>query len=129
MTITKNLNKRIPTLSFFIDFKKVFDTISHDLLIKKLHTLFFFNNLIEWITNYLINRSQSTFANGVMSSRASLTYGVPQGTIMGQLLFLIYVNDMPDLALNSEFMLYADDTVSTIAKHSIDELYGNMQSD
>ena len=48
---------------------------------------------------------------------------------MGLLLFLIYINDMPDLALNSEFILFADDTVLTIAKHSIDELYGNMQSD
>ena len=48
---------------------------------------------------------------------------------MDPLLFLIYVNDMPDLALNSEFMFYADDTVLTIAQHSIHELYGNMQSD
>ena len=48
---------------------------------------------------------------------------------MGSLLFLIYINDMPDLALNSEFMLYADDAVLTIAKHSFDELSSNMQSD
>ena len=79
MTITKNLNNKLPTLSLFIDFKKAFDTISHKLLVRKLPRFNLSENTIAWIGNYLTNRSQSTFANGITSSRTTLMYGVPQG--------------------------------------------------
>ena len=129
MKITNNLNDKQPTLSLFIDFKKAFDTISHELLITKLSDLFLSKNLINWVKHYLMNRSQSTFANGVASSTNLLTYGVPQGSIMGPLLFLIYVNDMPKLPLSSEILLYADDTVLTCSANSLDVISNCIQED
>ena len=129
VSITNNLNSKLPTLSLFIDFKKAFDTISHDLLIKKLPNLHLSGKLIDWIKHYLMDRSQSTFANGVASSIKLLTYGVPQGSIMGPLLFLIYVNDMPNLPLSSDVLLYADDTVLTCTAKSLDEMSKCIQDD
>ena len=89
MKIAQNLNNKIPTISLFIDFKKAFDTISHPLLLKKLPNLYLSNDTISWIEHYLWQQSQSTFANGVASDTKRLTYGIPQGSILGPLLFLI----------------------------------------
>ena len=129
MKITENLNTKVPTISLFIDFKKAFDTISHTLLLKKLPNLYLYDGIISWITHYLRHRSQSTFANGVASDINYLTYGVPQGSIIGPLLFLIYVNDMPKLSLHSDILLYADVTVLTCSGKSLNALNVLIQHD
>ena len=71
----------------------------------------FVNNTIEWLRNYLTNRTQSTVANNVCSPTAEITQGVPQGSILGPLLYIIYANDIHNIITKSKFAFYADDTV------------------
>ena len=85
--------------------------------------------VITWIKHYLLNRSQSTFANGLVSDTKLLTYGVPQGSIMSPLLFLIYVNDISALHLTSDILLYADDTVLTWSCECMKDLSRLIQND
>ena len=70
-------------------------------------------NIFKWIQNYLSDRKQCTFANGMVSSLLdiTLTYGVPQRSILGSLFFIVYVNDMKHVLKNCKHLMYADDTV------------------
>ena len=92
-----------------IDLQKAFDTIDHSILLEKMKCLSFSESTIRWFTSYLSNRSFIVSVGKELSSRGKLNCGVPQGSILGPLLFLLYVNDMPQ-AVNSELLLYTDDT-------------------
>ena len=92
-----------------IDLQKAFDTIDHSILLEKTKCLSFSESTIRWFTSYLSNRSFIVSVGKELSSRGKLNCGVPQGSILGPLLFLLYVNDMAQ-AVNSELLLYADDT-------------------
>ena len=90
---------------------KAFDTVYHEILIKKLQKIGIKGVLLEWLKNYLSNRKQCTVANNIVSSYRNITYGVPQGSVLGPLLFLIYVNNLSNIIKNSKISMYADDTV------------------
>ena len=92
--IFEGINKGDLTTSCFIDMAKAFDTVNHVILCKKLAKLGIKGNIFKWIQNYLSDRKQCTFANGMVSSLLDITCGVPQGSILGPLFFIIYVNDM-----------------------------------
>ena len=92
-----------------IDLQKAFDTIDHGILLDKMNCLGFSNSTVAWFNSYLTNRSFIVNVGKEYSSPGKLPCGVPQGSILGPLLFLLYVNDMTQ-AVNSELLLYADDT-------------------
>ena len=92
-----------------IDLQKAFDTIDHSILLEKMCCLGFAGKTIEWYTSYLTNRSFIVNVGKEFSCPSKLSCGVPQGSILGTLLFLLYINDMPQ-AVNSELLLYANDT-------------------
>ena len=100
--IYKSFDLKEATVSVFIDFKKAFDTVCT--------RLFVFDT--KYLTNsYLTNRSQRTLANNVRSSSQPIVCGVPQGSTLGPLLFIVYINDITDVVSHSTIHLYADDTV------------------
>ena len=93
-----------------MDLSKALDTLDHNILIKKLAHYGINSIPLEWFTSYLTGRSQYVEIDGVSSNVLSLSTGVPQGSIIGQLLFLIHINDIPYCTKFFNLILYADDT-------------------
>ena len=94
----------------FIDFSKAFDSISHPLLLKKLQGIGINYMALNWSKDFLTNRQQRVVIDGQASSWSLVQQGVPQGSLLGPLLFSIYTNDMPSIISNSSINMYADDT-------------------
>ena len=105
------LEKQKEIGAVFFDFRKAFDTVPHQPLLDKLHRLGLDPHITTWIHNYLAERYQKVVLNGECSQVSHVLSGVPQGSILGPLLFLIYIDDITDIALSpeSKLVLYADD--------------------
>ena len=95
----------------FLDLKKAFDTVDHCILLSKLSEIGVSPSSIKWFESYLNNKKQKTSCGNEISAALPVTVGVPQGIILGPLLFLVYINNLPNAVKNSEVTLYADDTV------------------
>ena len=98
----------IAMLSNALDFSKAFDKVPHNLLLHKLKTFGFNNKLLNWFTDYLSERSKTVIVEGKQSENLPVTSGVPQGSILGPLLFILYVNDICD-GCSSTVSSFADD--------------------
>ena len=109
------LSKHRQVASIFFDVKKAFDSVPHDKLIQSLAHIGVCGPLLQWLTNYLQNRHQLVVLDGESSSLVSVSSGVPQGSILGRLLFINFMNSISDLPLSSgaELVLYADDILLT----------------
>lgn len=106
-----NTDLGFDTDCIFIDFAKAFDTVSHNLLIHKLSSLNIDPLVLGWIKNFLANRTQYVIANSSSSAPLAVTSGVPQGSVLGPLLFLVYINDLASCVKFSTIRLFADDCV------------------
>ena len=92
-----------------IDLQKAFDTINHEILLGKLHAIGFSEKTVTWFKSYLSDRAFKVNINNHFSDLSKISCGVPQGSILGPLLFLLYVNDMPQ-AVHSNFFLHVDNS-------------------
>ena len=101
-------------LVVLIDLKKVFDTVNHDILIKKLMLAGIKDNALKLLKCYLTSRTQKCQVNGYTSNEIGVKCGVPQGSILGPLFFLLYINDLPACLENTKPRLFADDTNITL---------------
>lgn len=108
--VSTSLDNGFTTTGIFLDLSKAFDTINHEILLKKLNFYGIRGKPLKWIENYLQDRKQFVDFNGTHSEMFDITCGVPQGSILGPLLFLIYINDVCNTSKIVHFTLFADDT-------------------
>ena len=108
--VTKCLENQETGICIFLDFAKAFDTVNHDILLKKLEYYGIRGIAQNWFKSYLSNRMQGTDIGGIQSSLNYIKCGVPQGSVLGPLLFLLYINDIVNSSKLFQFTLFADDT-------------------
>ena len=108
--LTKTLENGEYVLGVFLDFSKAFDTVDHNILISKLYHLGIRGVALEWFQSYLSCRKQFVTYNGVQSPTKTIKCGVPQGSILGPILFLLYINDLANICKLTSPFLFADDT-------------------
>ena len=114
--ITKALDEGNLMAGVFIDLKKAFDTVNHSILLRKLYAYGIRGSMHDWLKSYLTNRMQYTHFQKNNSTKKRLVSGVPQGSILGPLLFIIYVNDLHRALSDSYCIIFADDT-NVFIKH------------
>ena len=113
----------------FLDLSKAFDTLDHELLLRKLSNNGLNQSSIQWFNSYLSNRSQSVCTNGTVSDPEPILQGVPQGSVLGPFLFIIYVNDLPSIVKYCCVEMYADDTLLYFASSSVNSIESNLSAD
>ena len=103
-------DKKIQTDMIILDFRKAFDRVPHKRLLKKAHHCGIRGTTYQWITLFLNSRTQQVLVEGQSSKKVSVVSGVPQGSVLGPVLFLIFINDLPD-NINFRNRLFADDCI------------------
>lgn len=114
-----NIDKGMLNGVIFIDLQKAFDTIDHKILLMKLEQYGLDECSLKWFNSYLSSRTQSCNVNGNLSTPCAVSYGIPQGSNLSPLLFLIYINDLPNCLSNASPRMFADDTNITLSVESI----------
>ena len=127
--ILKALDNKQYVIGVFMDLAKAFDTINHKILLQKLHHYGMRGNVFKWFESYLSHRIQYVKYNGILSKIAVIKYGVPQGSILGPLLFILYLNDLYKASKLTELVLFADDSNLFIKGHNLEETIINLNTE
>ena len=113
----------------FLDLSKAFDTVDHKIIKIKLKSLGIKESSLNWFVSYLEDRDQCTYIDGHLSDPMPTNSGVPQGSILGPLLFVCYINDLPKYCTEMRPYLFADDTALVIADDSLERIQLKLQRD
>ncbi len=127
--VLNGFDNRLMTLGVFLDLSKAFDTINHQTLLNKLEHYGIRGPALSWFTSYLTNRRQYVNFNGVNSKTGLIDCGVPQGSVLGPLLFILYTNDLHTCLESSKGILFADDTTDYITGPNRNQLFAKMKND
>ena len=108
--IMLGLTNNVDTDSIYLDYAKAFDKVDHSLLLSKLSKYGFSPQILAWLKSFLIDRTQSVVLNGKHSIISKILSGVPQGTVLGPILFILFINDLQGCVKHSKVSFFADDT-------------------
>ena len=117
------------SLAIDLDIAKAFDSINNDYLLRKLHMIGIRGMYLKWLKSYMTDRKQIVQNENYESTERKVSCGVPQGSILGPLLFIIHMNDLSKLSLTSNVLLFADDTVVYYSNKCVKTLYNTVQRD
>ena len=120
--ILMNMNKGLVTGSVFIDLAKAFDTVDHDILLRKLEYYGICDESLPWFKNYFTGRKQFVLIDSQSPEEPAITSELPQGSILGPLLLIVYINDLPRCVKHCSVNMYADNTVLYLAGPTVDNL-------
>jgi hypothetical protein len=124
--IANSLDKNLNTTGLLCDLSKAFDCVQHNILLKKLHHYGIRGKALDWFKSYLQDRKQKTIVNKIESKWEKIKIGVPQGSVLGPILFIIYTNDL-FVNINNKLVIYADDTTAIIKHRNLKELAKNCE--
>ena len=110
------LNNGQYSAACFLDLSAAFDVVDHNLLLEKLKLYGFSGSTIEWMSSYLLNRSQAVYVDGFLSNNLSMNSGVPQGSILGPLMYIIFTNELPELLHPHDPSIFLILTVSHVGQ-------------
>lgn len=125
----KALDSKTPALCIFVDLSKAFDTVSHLKLLEKIKCYGLRGKVHNILKSYLSNREQYVDIDGTLSNSRTITYGVPQGTVLGPLLFTIYINSLLDIDTAGTILSFADDTAVLYTEKTWEDLRTKAESD
>lgn len=127
--VNNGLNDGKYVSGLFIDIKKAFDTVNHDILLNKLYNCGFRGMTYNWLKSYLSNRKQCVKINGILSEMGEISCGVPQGSVLGASLFIIFINDLCSARFNGAVTAFADDTAFCYVDNSLESAFNQMCND
>ena len=127
--ILEGFNKKMYTVALFLDMTKAFDTIDHNKLFRKLEMYGFRGTTLNWLKSYLTDRNLKVIFKGILSKKYPVTFGTPQGSVLGPLLYIILANDLPKCLKFCSSIMFADDTTIFISGSNLKSLYKKMNAD
>ena len=125
-TVTSLDNKNL-TIALYVDLSRAFDTLNHDILLQKLEFYGVRGVALDWFRSYISDRKHYVHYSDISSKLFKVTCGVPQGSVLGPLLFILYINDFSD-CINMSSILFADDTTTYVSHRDIPTLYNIMNA-